>query len=239
MECNFAPRDIHDMDDWVIKRQLEEARRKIRWENWWRDATGFYMKELKRINAAEPYSLLDMDEGKYAFDQNINPEVYVTAVIENMQKIVISEEAAKTFSDIIRENENQLIWGDTKYFTPSIEDIRVGYECEYMIGSQFTPFRFSTPYTALGSFSNMQAAIETGHVRVPYLTKEQIEREGWVFVWAHPGELQFRRRNNTIAFNFVDYSLLVQVGNENIFSYKGPCKDINTFRYICKLLNIK
>lgn len=135
-----------------------------------------------------------------------------------------------------------------KYFTPSIEDIRVGYECEYMIGNQFTPFRFSSPYTILGSFSNMQAAIETGHVRVPYLTKEQIEAEGWnhryndftfgVF-WRSKNE----ERNYRLEYDYHSHWLSIEMTDKDdtiIFAskYLGECKDINTFRYICKLLGI-
>jgi hypothetical protein len=127
-----------------------------------------------------------------------------------------------------------------KYFTPSIEDIRVGYECE--VNSGILPgFREGWTNEVLNQ-ENTAYYLKFGSVksmfRVPYLTKEQIEKEGWEFIWAHPGELQFRKNGNQIAFNFLKYTLLIQIGSDDSFSYKGECKDINTFRYICKLLGI-
>ncbi len=93
---------------------------------------------------------------------------------------------------------------DNKYFTPDIENVRVGYECEtyhgygsantYKVGTEneissywnksiFTEqeARYGGDYNESG-FDNFCDDIKKGIVRVPYLYKEQIENEGWKFV---------------------------------------------------------
>ena len=86
--------------------------------------------------------------------------------------------------------------------------------------------------------------------RVPYLTKEQIEAEGWeeeqmyrngTFVMIlgelNKGyELTFTEGNSRIVITKVWTLFDDQVKRDNIF--KGNCKDINTFRKIIKLLGI-
>lgn len=91
-----------------------------------------------------------------------------------------------------------------KYFTPEIEDIRVGYECE-MKQPNFSYFRNGItrdtllkilekeeykPYVIqVFDFQMLKFSGLDGVIRVPYLTKEQIEKEGWKCVsdTTHPG----------------------------------------------------
>ena len=75
-------------------------------------------------------------------------------------------------------------------------------------------------------------------IRVPYLTKEQIEAEGWT------KEKSYFIKNNIYLF-FEDKFLVIDSGNpfsweaiDSEILFKGKCKDINTFRKICKLLEI-
>jgi hypothetical protein len=127
---------------------------------------------------------------------------------------------------------------DIKYFTPSIGDIRVGYECEFggamgATGQLWKSFVVDT--------SNIKAVIrDIALIRVPYLTKEQIEAEGWESylngykkgsMYCLPHVL--RTDSNTIhniTFHTIEPSVHIY--------FFGQCKDINTFRYICKLLSI-
>lgn len=119
-----------------------------------------------------------------------------------------------------------------KYFQPEISDIRVGYECETCVMSnEWIPTIISFNH----SNSAILECIQLGEVRVPYLTKEQIEAEGWeprdciVYTdWVKNGyELFYANKENKIRI----------MGHE-IQLFYGQCKDINTFRYIIKLLGI-
>ncbi len=144
-----------------------------------------------------------------------------------------------------------------KYFTPDIEDIRVGYECEMLNGyGEWKPFKFEKYlyYEGVG--------VDFGKMRVPYLTKEQIEAEGWEAAREKSpftGEqYKFRKiigEKETGVFN-QDHIYTLEYygqGTQNLkihlewesscnkfngYMFCGTCKDINTFRYICKLLNI-
>jgi hypothetical protein len=146
----------------------------------------------------------------------------------------------------------------SKYFTPNIEDIRVGYECE-MSTDRFEFFKTKIDLSDIndlidwyrqGYFTNNLSDI----IKVPYLTKEQIEAEGWK-TWNGAGDFQRTKplffiskkldipagnRNYSLVncgYNFETKELKIDIEQLTIFI--GECKDINTFRYICKLLNIK
>lgn len=125
---------------------------------------------------------------------------------------------------------------ENKYFTPDIEDIRVGYECEvaYLHEDNWTYVKCrhqeETKDFILAVFDYNR------RVRVPYLTKEQIEAEGW------------KAKEDKTYYISSDHGgyILKHVGKQieiiDLFDanyiYRGECKDINTFRYICKLLKI-
>lgn len=136
---------------------------------------------------------------------------------------------------------------DNKYFTPSIEDIRVGYECEMNDArgykDSFTPVIIGFK-EAEGAYTHQISEIihmmddGYGEVRVPYLTKEQIEAEGWKETAGHG---VYTRGNSLLGFARPSGGLpMIWINNKNrdYIQYQGVCKDINTFRYICKLLNI-
>lgn len=139
---------------------------------------------------------------------------------------------------------------ESKYFTPDIEDIRVGYECEIKneddkwisktIGFEYgwleIPERYNT------------------RLRTSYLTKEQIEAEGWERLEFEREELYgYKKANYFLVFNEKvktiniilqdpskesEISWGLQTSPER-FKFFCECKCINTFRIICKLLNIK
>lgn len=146
-----------------------------------------------------------------------------------------------------------------KYFTPDIEDLHVGYEFEMKVfGEEETWLKmiFSTP-----DFTSVLNKVEENYsvpkvLRVPYLTKEQIEAElnhDWKF---NESTATFKNKiiketfilNINIYYNFFFKKLQVKVIEEyeefnklkeieyNLFN--GECKDINTFRKIIKLLGI-
>lgn len=80
---------------------------------------------------------------------------------------------------------------DNKYYTPTIEEFHVGFECE-MKNSSDEPFEWE-PFKIIGvddgimgknalmdwSFYDTRNAIEDKSIRVKYLDKEDIESLGW------------------------------------------------------------
>lgn len=166
---------------------------------------------------------------------------------------------------------------NTKYFTPSIEDIRVGYECEFhgmtVGGLVIMDFRdggktehVKDPdikvwesikcgtdiLNGKKSVNDIIHLIGTDQIRTPYLTQEQIEAEGWVEDKDHPSK-SFTKGNNKLGWlkgiiirddkeeGVTVSTILIYTppfGDTFSIRYNGHCKDINTLRYISKLLNI-
>ena len=121
---------------------------------------------------------------------------------------------------------------ENKYFTPDIEDLCIGYELEHLSATGYITTKFEID----SSLSALQELIKLNQVRVPYLTKEQIEAEGWE---EHSSNF-FKKDLLMLQIDLEEYNILIRKGSwfpeETLF--KGNCKDINTFRKIIKLLNI-
>ena len=149
---------------------------------------------------------------------------------------------------------------ENKYFTPDIEDIRVGYECEiwWCCGEPrewvktIATLEDEEEYAKL-TVSDIALRIGHGDVRVPYLTKEQIEAEGWEYVKNTNTVCHIFNKNNYMlgwfplinkiavlvrdpSKAFDEKGILIEYNNTE--RYTGSCKDINTFRKIIKLLGI-
>lgn len=153
-----------------------------------------------------------------------------------------------------------------KYFIPLIEDIRVGYECEIWEDERcFIRGKVTKVYQGTqNEESCLGLYIDNGNgflidryrqIRVPYLTREQIESEGWEYSANYeaiedskfPDELGFLKELQDNLTQFLLYydpnshclriEKIYNCGGEG-WIFRGKCKDINTFRYICKLLNI-
>jgi len=153
-----------------------------------------------------------------------------------------------------------------KFFTPNIEDIHVGYECEYQDNYGFESFNNGEEtwipikiklkddegaYTS--QLEDILIGMDDGYqpVRVPYLTKEQIEAEGWykinnnypIQTFKHPIDVDVE-----VIYNYDTNYLFITIPGKIMFTepnieyrankFSGECKDINTFRKIIKLLGI-
>ena len=142
------------------------------------------------------------------------------------------------------ENNYELIGEDKHkspiYFVPDIEDIRVGYECEIKpTGSEELDWM---PYVINGDTAFKYYKTKgkgATSIRVPYLTKEQIEAEGWVFDKIYLGDVYYKRLGYSMCHFLSQKRISITRESSDTKWYMGECKDINTFRYICKLLNIK
>lgn len=142
---------------------------------------------------------------------------------------------------------------ENKYFTPDIEDIRVGYECEYRVGEKYdwNKHIVENLYTDRDGYgiSELESYLKEGNLRTPYLTKEQIEAEGWFILGVYPGEATIYKKGehellhskNKIKITKVWKSFEGEPDERTHRKdiYNGECKDINTLRVISKLLGIK
>jgi hypothetical protein len=133
---------------------------------------------------------------------------------------------------------------DNQYFTPDIEDIRVGYECE--VATEHTlGYGWNWAAHKITDFNQLKDV----KVRVPYLTKEQIEAEGWTKQTLEgQSPRYFKGLNYLRLITYEDGKTRVVIKHDPhlhedtgcpLTVFLGDCKDLNTFRYICKLLNIK
>jgi len=140
---------------------------------------------------------------------------------------------------------------ENKYFTPDIEDLCIRYELEVNYNFKLNDIFHKKIIENFEELADIHSRMSGDCViRVPYLTKEQIEAEGWkeeqmylngTFVMIlgelNEGyELMFAEGNSQIVITRVWTLFDDQVKRDN--TYKGNCKDINTFRKIIKLLNI-
>lgn len=149
---------------------------------------------------------------------------------------------------------------ESAYFTPEIEEIHIGYECE--INSKFESRGFE--WTKLSLIGNSIKAIiedpeKIKRIRVPYLTKEQIDAEGWKYHQTIPDSIFSKSYVEyykdiewfkvVISISETSHYLTIEKVFQNVQAgnglqefrntmYNGECKDINTFRKICKLLRI-
>ena len=152
---------------------------------------------------------------------------------------------------------------ENKYFTPDIEDLCIGYECEYNFARAYKNefdfvkigYKDVTPGEAgyTDELTNMIHLIDDGAaaIRVPYLTKKQIKAEGWKLKNTHPEWPTFEKGNYWVTLITeedklpfirimgIDPMLIVGVKYLSSYNvYQGQCKSINELRKICKLLGI-
>lgn len=153
------------------------------------------------------------------------------------------------------------------YYTPALEDLRIGYQCEIKPGNtkldwvkgqlryesghdgpgvyNLNPFWYIFKAIPSASVFNYPIKIWLNSnlsIRTPYLTEEQIEAEGWI----KTGDREFIKKNYKVTFaNDKNYDnttrILLRFWSAAIKEtmFLGDCPSINEFRTICKLLNIK
>lgn len=155
---------------------------------------------------------------------------------------------------------------ENKYYIPEIGDIRVGFECETDVGeeniwvkTEITEF----PFLNNEMYEFYPILQRNKLIRVPYLTKGDIESESWkprgnywtknnIFI---DGEGDYEGYEYRLFYNFQTHSLYIEKlhvredtgesyydlyeGNQNHILKSATCRCINDFRLIMKLLNIK
>jgi hypothetical protein len=155
------------------------------------------------------------------------------------------------------------------YFTPSIEDIRIGYECECLwqrpeprTWDKIEITETDTEEYLKLSVEDVIRRVKSNEIRVPYLTKEQIENCGFTLKhksidhWFQINEdkrfdtdLQnfcgYKAYNVFLNYGFHDYRLKIKgdfSGGEDFDKaetlYDGECKCINELKQILKQIHI-
>src|SRR6187399_1401013 len=81
-----------------------------------------------------------------------------------------------------------------QYFTPAMEDLRVGYECESYNNHVWVKMIFTTK-----DFDGLPLDIDGRWLRTPYITREQIEKEGWEFDFGMVGHLYFKKGRDKVG----------------------------------------
>jgi hypothetical protein len=137
-----------------------------------------------------------------------------------------------------------------KYFVPEISDFCIGYEYEQLVTPlseslsksepEWMKCKFPDPFT----IDRILLLYERKEqLRVSYLTKEQIEAEGWKHDKKH-NDVKHFYKNEIYLRLYIGYhheEIIfhnISIFNENGVLFRGECKDINTFRKIIKLLGI-
>ena len=146
---------------------------------------------------------------------------------------------------------------ENKYFTPDIEEMFVGCEVEmhdtWGGWKKLILTEDLLKYPMVGLGSGNERAHWYWKFRVPYLTKEQIEAEGWELIQIYPkGACIFQKGTKEEGYELtcdftehrVHFTKLYFYGLDDEYTRTKltwrslECKDINTFRKICKLLEI-
>ena len=151
-----------------------------------------------------------------------------------------------------------------KYFIPEISDLFVGYECEIInyASNNYNKDKSTCKWNKLvlkkeHLFSSYDGSsfLETcvsclnfGELRVPFLTKEQIESEGWKKTWENIKDIddnedcgyKLSSKDNIwhIIFEPNNKNMLIFKNNEGSHYFNGKIKSINEFRTIMKFLEI-
>lgn len=152
---------------------------------------------------------------------------------------------------------------EDKYYIPKIEDLHVGYECELElpITHMFDEYKWKSVILNEADNFNFESpafvytCLSCERLRTLYLTKEQIEAEGWEYL-EHEDKnwLEFRRSKKRLGISPIDdaYFMVIytpsvtkllvvmryiSTGEEEAY-YDGECKSVNEFRKILGYLGI-
>ncbi len=140
--------------------------------------------------------------------------------------------------------EEKSLMKNMMYYTPEITDFRVGYECE----ANITVFKLDEgwmPYTLKGIGPEVIHYHSLGVYRTPYITKEDIENEGWehqckvgrsIFRFTKQTGCVYKFTNIGLQIDFDNYQIEIYQGSKTYFM--GNCPSINELRTIQKLLQI-
>lgn len=138
---------------------------------------------------------------------------------------------------------------EQKYYTPTAEDLRIGFMLDHLYRGEWHKTFIGTP-DDISFYASLLNGMD--HVvRVPYLTAEQIEAEGWItsntIKSMHGGVYAWLHLDSTEKYDYkLFYSEVTKIcrvvddrhGQYNIM-YEGPMRCVNELHFICKMLGIE
>lgn len=149
---------------------------------------------------------------------------------------------------------------ENKYYTPSIEDIHIGYECELFYDNKWNSLKIIRQYDLEYDWESM---IYNKTIRTPYLTREQIEQQGWeeTAITRDGGTILFSKKIDKQTWYELKYgqsnkmhpttNIIITLKEfdpgwygsgdtlDSKVIFNGNCQSINDLRTIQSLLNIK
>lgn len=138
---------------------------------------------------------------------------------------------------------------ENKYYTPEIEDLRVGYECQWNDLSIWRD-EILDSYGLFATIINESNESLVDKIRTKHLDKQDIESLGWKFK-GKSIDIWFEKEGDFDMGSFTTYKIIMHYGLEDhrMFIYaddqgteydlfKGEIKSINELKYIQKLLGI-
>jgi hypothetical protein len=144
----------------------------------------------------------------------------------------------------------------SKYYTPDISELYVGYECEIGTSWGFSKGKFPEVLTydtltgfAIQKATDLMDVFRAGSLRTKYLDQSDIESCGWIKDWDENSNysdcyklLTKSDINGQSDDEWVlwQYDKIVSISNElSNRCFDGECKSINELRKIMEWLNIK
>ena len=153
---------------------------------------------------------------------------------------------------------------EKQYYTPNPNELFIGYELESMYLNEDNSYSKEVldKESLYHTIDEIEQKIGLVSYRTPYLTKEDIESEGWKYDYTDPNgyicflkEIQGLKENesgfNDKEGNFYAYNknslaylpskkeLIITIQPNSCFSFLGECKSINELRKLQRWLGIK
>lgn len=141
---------------------------------------------------------------------------------------------------------------EKEYYTPDIQDLHIGYECEICRNYGYESFsndkeiwekviiNFKTDEGYTNELSDIIIGMDDGYqpVRTQYLSKEQIESEDWKFETDNNDIHTFLKGRNRLIYSYFSRILWLDDAVRGGQIAGGvKCPSINEFRKIFKLLS--
>ncbi len=139
---------------------------------------------------------------------------------------------------------------ENKYYTPALEDLFIGYECEIKNAADAQQ-RFNNGVVTK-DFLPIIIRIKSDSIRTKYLDREDIEKCGWEYDEDSIRQLpllrfvkyESGRVCNAVWLDDEDHTIDIIQNNFNggggYYSiFKGECKSINELRKVMKMIGIK
>jgi hypothetical protein len=130
---------------------------------------------------------------------------------------------------------------ENKYYVPELKDFYPGFEYEQYAPGTGDDWKKET----FGLWSEearfiravYEKGFQSGWIRVPYLTQEQVEAEGWKRAWYEHGNTSYEK--GELILTTFDDSRRIKINYTTDYQlYDGNCTSINELRTIMRWLKL-